>query len=210
MTMTTRMITDKSRTAFIIGNGKSREGFNLESLRKFGTIYGCNAIYRDFIPDYLIAIDQKIIDEINNSDFPKDKFIVPKEEEQYENPEYNPFTRWRSNAGMNAIVEALRHGKTNLFLIGFDFIIASEASLSNMYSGTNAYGPETKSNMTDNVNRSKYLNWFVNKYAPNAFYHMVLPRVNNLVIQPINGKNVKGIFIDKLVEYLEEMQSKAA
>ena len=46
-----------SNTAFIIGNGKSRENFDLEQLRPHGHIYGCNALYRNFAPDYLIAID---------------------------------------------------------------------------------------------------------------------------------------------------------
>jgi len=34
-------------TAFIIGNGESRKIFNLDLLKGKGTIYGCNAIYRD-------------------------------------------------------------------------------------------------------------------------------------------------------------------
>ena len=96
-------------TAFIIGNGKSREGFDLNSLRPFGKIYGCNALYRDFEPDYLVAIDDTITEEIRASSFPKEKFIYPSFEEQFESPEFNPFTRLRSNAGMNAMIEALRH-----------------------------------------------------------------------------------------------------
>ena len=49
---------------FCIGNGESREGFDLESLRKHGTIYGCNAIYRDFMPDVLTGVDHGIMHEI--------------------------------------------------------------------------------------------------------------------------------------------------
>ena len=50
--------------AFCIGNGESRKGFDLETLRPHGTIYGCNAIYRDFMPDVLTAVDHGIIHEI--------------------------------------------------------------------------------------------------------------------------------------------------
>lgn len=197
-------------TAFIIGNGKSRAGFDLNNLRKYGSIYGCNALYREFDPDFLVAIDPHIIEEIQQSNFPKEKFIVPKEEEQYENPEYNPFTRWRSNAGMNAIIEAIRMGKNNIYLLGFDFILANDLAIQNIYEGTSCYGPETRSNMTDNFNRAKYLNWFVNKYAPNVHYTIVLPRLENLKIQPINGNNVEGVFIDNLLNHLKNTVKQAA
>ena len=36
---------------FCIGNGESRKNFDLERLRPFGKIYGCNGLYRDFTPD---------------------------------------------------------------------------------------------------------------------------------------------------------------
>ena len=49
---------------FCIGNGESRKGFDLEILRPHGTIYGCNAIYRDFMPDVLTGVDHGIMHEI--------------------------------------------------------------------------------------------------------------------------------------------------
>ena len=52
------------KRVFCIGNGESRKGFDLESLRPHGKIYGCNAIYRDFMPDVLIGVDQGIMHEI--------------------------------------------------------------------------------------------------------------------------------------------------
>jgi hypothetical protein len=48
-----------SEIAFVIGNGVSRQTIDLEKLKKYGTIYGCNAIYRNFNPDYLVAVDYK-------------------------------------------------------------------------------------------------------------------------------------------------------
>ena len=52
------------KRVFCIGNGESRQGFDLEKLRQHGTIYGCNAIYRDFMPDVLTAVDHGIMHEI--------------------------------------------------------------------------------------------------------------------------------------------------
>ena len=49
---------------FCIGNGESRKGFDLELLRPHGNIYGCNAIYRDFLPDVITAVDHGIMHEV--------------------------------------------------------------------------------------------------------------------------------------------------
>ena len=51
-------------TAFVIGNGKSREGMDLNDLKKHGMTYGCNALYREFTPDVLVAKDKPISDAI--------------------------------------------------------------------------------------------------------------------------------------------------
>ena len=52
------------KRVFCIGNGESRQGFDLEKLRQHGKIYGCNALYRDFMPDVLTAVDHGIMHEI--------------------------------------------------------------------------------------------------------------------------------------------------
>ena len=46
--------------AYIIGNGPSRQGFDLKKLETTGQTYGCNALYRDFIPDYIFSIDAQV------------------------------------------------------------------------------------------------------------------------------------------------------
>ena len=57
------------KRAFIIGNGESRQDFDLEKLRAHGKIYGCNALYRDFTPDVLVAVDHGIMHEIYHSGY---------------------------------------------------------------------------------------------------------------------------------------------
>ena len=62
--------------AYIIGNGPSRKGLDLDTLD--GTTFGCNALYRDYSPDYLVSGDSNIIKEICKSEYPKDnKCIFP-------------------------------------------------------------------------------------------------------------------------------------
>ena len=53
-------------TAFIIGNGESRNIFPIDNLRGHGTIYGCNAIYRDhpMLCDHIVAVNTPMYEEL--------------------------------------------------------------------------------------------------------------------------------------------------
>jgi len=58
-----------SYKAFILGNGPSRPT-NIKWLNNLeGDTYGCNAIYRDFEPDFLVANDWAMMVEIINSTY---------------------------------------------------------------------------------------------------------------------------------------------
>ena len=182
-----------SEPAFIIGNGLSRKDFNLNRLVGQGCTFGCNALYRDFTPDYLIAIDDQIIEEITQSDYPMNRFILPPAEEQYEPAEHNP-ARPRSNAGMNACFEAIKKDFKTLFLFGFDFILEDEISVKNIYDKTACYGPETRANYNDNSNRAKYFEYMAKK-NPDVNFKFVLPRDIG-IIHNINSSNVTGIYYE--------------
>tara|TARA_R100001591_G_scaffold11142_1_gene17507 strand:- start:2315 stop:2893 length:579 start_codon:yes stop_codon:yes gene_type:complete len=176
--------------AFIIGNGLSRQKYDLNRLVGQGCTFGCNALYRDFTPDYLVAIDDKIIEEITQSDYPMNRFIVPPNEEQYEPAEHNP-GRPRSNAGMNACFEAIKKDFKDLFLFGFDFILEDNISVKNIYDGSKCYGPETRANYNDNGNRAKYFEYMAKK-NPDVNFKFVLPR-DIRIIHNIDSSNVTGI-----------------
>ena len=51
--------------AFVIGNGESRKNIDLYALKNYGKVYACNAVFRHYRPDYLVAVDVKMILEIN-------------------------------------------------------------------------------------------------------------------------------------------------
>lgn len=53
-------------TAFIIGNGTSRKIFPIDQLKGHGTIFGCNAIYRDHpeLCDKIFAVNQEMYQEL--------------------------------------------------------------------------------------------------------------------------------------------------
>ena len=197
-------------TAFIIGNGPSRKELDLLRLKNKGTIFGCNALYRDYpdfsVPDYLIAIDKPIIEEIENSKFPSKRFIVPSEDEQHEDAGYNQYARLRSNAGVNAMLEAIKMGHKTLYCFGFDFMLRKPArSLANIYDGTNAYGLQTRSRYVDNINRVKYMTFLANKYS-NIKFIFVVPELGNLdEYHTLNAGNVGGTFYRVFNQTLSEL-----
>lgn len=53
-------------TAFIIGNGESRNIFPIQHLKNKGIIYGCNAIYRDRpdLCDHIVAVNPPMYEEL--------------------------------------------------------------------------------------------------------------------------------------------------
>jgi hypothetical protein len=54
-------------TAFIIGNGESRNIFPIENLKGHGIVYGCNAIYRDHpkLCDHIVAVNPDMYKELH-------------------------------------------------------------------------------------------------------------------------------------------------
>ncbi len=48
-------------TYFCFGNGNSRKTLDLDKFKQHGTVIGCNAIYRDYTPDILVALDTELL-----------------------------------------------------------------------------------------------------------------------------------------------------
>ena len=183
-------------TAFIIGNGPSRLPVNLNDLVGKGKIYGCNALYRDFDKfDYLVVIDEqfrKLIEAGGKEGVVEGtKLILPPDEECVEET-----TGRRSNAGMNAMREAIRHGATKLFCLGFDFIIKDEvANTDNVYKNTDGYGEETHATFEDSKHRVNYLHWFMNQNKDIRFT-FVVPDPIEIFNIGLNTDNVFGMTIN--------------
>jgi hypothetical protein len=193
----------KPKAACIIGNGPSRKPIDLFDIPI--TTFGCNALYRDFgVLDYLIAIDDGMIAEIQRQELPHTKVIIPPEEDRWESKEYNPYTRRRSNAGMNAMSEAIALGHNMLYCLGFDFILSGDASVDNIYKNTSNYGPETHAHENDNYWRIAYFEWFA-KQNPSVNFFMVIP--DDAVTKQVNADNVLGMRMNK---FLSKLSSETA
>lgn len=135
--------------AIAIGNGETRLGFDLRFIanHKGGILatdklqsYGCNALYRDFAPDFLVAVGPAIIDEIANSGYTDNNIV-------YTNAQYlvkypgkfyiipqNPTL----DAGALAVYLACFDGHTKIFMLGYDSNHGTEP-VNNVYKNTPGY-----------------------------------------------------------------------
>lgn len=135
---------------FVIGNGESRIGYDLTKLKKHGPVYGCNALYRDFLPDALFAVDERMINEILAKGDIGTEFIYrqkykdttlylksSKSNEEYRDKGYA--------AGPTALSVLCTRFKnlTEVFLLGFD-IYSNTGKINNVYKDTSCYAPSER------------------------------------------------------------------
>jgi len=137
-----------SNRAVVIGNSPTRLEFNLQHLKKFSGLlgadtlqtYGCNALYRDFTPDFLVAHGNDIVKELAESEYIKDNIVYTNAIHLLEYPNkfylipYNPY----ADAGTTAAYIAAFDGHKRIYLLGFDEQDSENYNF-NVYAGTNGY-----------------------------------------------------------------------
>ena len=132
----------KNEVAFVVGNGTSRGPIPLETLKQYGTIYGCNALYREFEPDYLIAVDTKMVVEINKAGYQKGHEVWTNPNKAYNRMTgfnfFSPSKGWSS--GPTALHLASEHKNNEIYILGFDYVgLENNRLVNNMYAGTQNY-----------------------------------------------------------------------
>lgn len=130
------------KRAFVLGNGQSRLTINCSNLKKYGTVYACNAIYRDFLPDHLVAVDPKMILEIAENNVQSTVPVYTNFNNRYkEIPNLNilkPSKGWSS--GPTALWLASTHGYDEVYILGFDYQgLEGNKKVNNVYADTPNY-----------------------------------------------------------------------
>jgi hypothetical protein len=132
--------------AFVLGNGTSRKPINPEHLKAHGTVYGCNALYRSFSPDYLVAVDTKMIVEITDAGYHLNNQVWTNPNKLSKRIEklnlFNPNKGWSS--GPTALHLASTNMHKTIYILGFDYIGLGEQNekVNNIYAGTDNYKRE--------------------------------------------------------------------
>lgn len=116
--------------ALLIGNGKSREGIDLKTFSKdFDVSFGCNAIYLDFSPDFMMTPNQNILNEYVELKLWKESTIFYDgmiEDWRKVKPERFYRVKFRENYTQQTTGYALadiiaRMGFAEIYLMGMDF-----------------------------------------------------------------------------------------
>lgn len=126
-------------TAFVLGNGTSRKTIDLDQLKSYGKIYGCNALYREFAPDVLVATDPPMAQAIIESGYAKLHTFYTRAKTATNGaltlpPEYQGYS-----SGPNALALAALNGHDKIYMLGFDMGPSELGAFNNLYADTEFY-----------------------------------------------------------------------
>ena len=196
-------IEHKNNTAFVVGNGLSRSGIDIEFLKKYGIVYGCNALYRHFEPDYLIAVDVKMINEICKSGYQNTHEVWTNPNKSFSRFKnlnfFQPAKGWSS--GPTALWMASQQDYERIFILGFDYKGLDQGKkFNNVYADTMNYKRTTDS-------ATFYGNWLkqtkntIQKHPHIKYTRIIQPdnfcpeELNNLTnLQHMNTEDFEKIF----------------
>lgn len=147
--------THTTTQAVAIGNGESRNGFDLSHIarHKGGLFavnklqsYACNLIYQEFTPDFLVAVDAEKVKTVADSGYTADNIVYTNAQYMLEYPGKFYLTPQNPayDAGALAAYMACFDGHKKVFLLGYDgytdspddtFWVKTLLEVMNTYSG---------------------------------------------------------------------------
>ena len=171
--------------AFVLGNGESRKGIRVDDLKKHGTVFACNAIFRTETPDYLIAVDPKMVFEIAETEYPKQNHVWSNFNGQYnKNPKVLDHIRWFKpslgwSSGPTALRMACEKQFKEIYILGFDYMGHSDEKVPNRKKFNNMF-KDTRNYKKSRDDATFYGNWMNQtkkclKDYPNINFHRIVP-----------------------------------
>jgi len=153
-----------SSIAFVLGNGESRKGIDINDLKERGTVFACNGVYRTHRPDFLVAVDPKMILEIAESDYPVHNKVWSNFNNQYnKNQKIMDHINWLQpslgwSSGPTALKLACDQGHKEIYILGFDYQGHSEGNKNNRFRFNNVF-KDTRNYKKSNDEATFYGNW---------------------------------------------------
>ena len=132
-----------TKVSFVLGNGVSRKDINPADLKAKGSVYGCNAIYREFMPDVLVATDKLIAGRIQEDGVDKQVKFWTRRPLPGSSAHKIERRYFGNSSGPVAISRACIDGATHIFLLGFDFG-STDDLFNNVYADTEFYKRSTE------------------------------------------------------------------
>ena len=153
-----------AEVAFVLGNGESRKGIAIGDLKKHGTVFACNGVYRTDKPDFLIAVDPKMVLEIAESDYLLQNKVYSNFNAQYnKNPKILDHVQWFKpslgwSSGPTALRMACDHGFKEIYILGFDYQGLSENEKKSRFKVNNLF-KDTRNYKKGNEQATFFGNW---------------------------------------------------
>jgi hypothetical protein len=126
-------------SAFVLGNGVSRLEVSVDRLKLVGPVYGCNALYRTHTVTALVATDQHIAREIQESGYAKLHRFYTRRPLQGLGANTVPREYFGFSSGPIAVSLAARDRYDPVYLIGFDMGPNQQGRFNNVYASTPFY-----------------------------------------------------------------------
>lgn len=161
-------------TAFVLGNGISRQGISLKHLKLLGKIYGCNALYREFTPDVLVATDKPIAAAIQESGYARIHRFYTRRPMPDFGAHTVPHEYFGYSSGPIAVSLAAKDQHDKIYMLGFDMGPTQEQKFNNIYAGTEFY-KATDSSPTFTGNWIKQLCKVLRDHPQVKFYRICGP-----------------------------------
>ena len=181
-------------TAFVLGNGVSRCEVSLHALKQFGTIYGCNALHREFTPDVLVATDRPIATHIQQIGYSAANKFYTRRPIEGTGALSVPQAYHGFSSGPIAVGIAAIDGHRRIYLVGFDMGPKQNKKFNNVYAGTEFYKP-TDAPPTFTGNWIKQLIRVAKDYPNNEFVRVHGPTTAE-ILEFSSVPNIKTLDLD--------------
>jgi len=153
-----------SNIAFVLGNGESRKGIQISDLKQHGTVFACNGVYRTDHPDFLIAVDPKMMIEIAESDYMINNQVWSNFNAQYNKyPKIKNHTKWFQpslgwSSGPTALRMACDRKFKEIYILGFDYQGYRDKKATNRHKFNNMF-KDTRNYKKSTDEATFYGNW---------------------------------------------------
>jgi hypothetical protein len=190
--------------AFILGNGISRQGLPLHDIQKHGSIYGCNGLHRDFIPDVLVATDTPIALYIESIGYPLEHKFYTRRPMLGKGGLSIPRPYFGYSSGPVAVALAALEQHKKIYMLGFDMGPTENKKFNNVYAGTEFY-KEPGSNPTYTGNWIKQIQQICREFSGTKFVRVCgkttarLPELDGI-------KNMEHLALDRFVERINNVK----
>ena len=186
--------------AFVLGNGISRLAVDLSVVKQRGTVYGCNALYREFVPDVLISTDKAIAHTIQHTGYAREHVMYTRKPLPGLCARSVPQNYFGFSSGPIAVGLAAIDKHLAIYLIGFDMGPTKSNRFNNVYADTEFY-KKSSSNPTFTGNWVRQI-VTVAKDFPNTSFHRVVGDTTADIAELAGIKNMRHMlmadFLDRI------------